>query len=180
MGVLSPPSTPTHLPRKLNVCNTKHIIIQPAKDEEFCFFTIGYEGKSLEDYLSCLIENNIKTLCDVRKNPISRKHGFSKRQLEKAVSNIDIEYMHLPELGIASEKRRNLKTQKDYDRLFEDYQNTTLKNNSCAINKLYQMFLNKKRVAITCFEANVCMCHRGQLALALTQLPDWKYEIKHI
>uniref|UniRef100_UPI0035CED091 DUF488 family protein n=1 Tax=unclassified Bartonella TaxID=2645622 RepID=UPI0035CED091 len=99
--------------------------------------------------------------CDVRKNPISRKHGFSKRQLEQAVSNIDIEYMHMPEFGIASEKRRNLKTQKDYDRLFEDYQNTTFKNNFCAINKLYQMFLNKKRVAITCFEANVCMCHRG-------------------
>ncbi len=85
--------------------------------------------------------------------------------------------MHMPELGITSEKRRNLKTQKDYDRLFEDYQNTTLKNNSCAINKLYQIFLNKKRVAITCFEANVCMCHRGQLALALTQLSDWKYEL---
>ncbi|WP_375627098.1 DUF488 family protein [Bartonella sp. MU37NMGALS] len=92
------------------MCNTKHIIIQSAKVEEFCFFTIGYEGKSLENYLKSLIENNIKTLCDVRKNPISRKHGFSKRQLEKAVSNIDIEYMHMPELGIASEKRRNLKT----------------------------------------------------------------------
>ncbi len=46
----------------------------------------------------------------------------------------------MPELGIASKKRRNLKTQKDYDRLFEDYQNTTLKDNSCAINKLYQIF----------------------------------------
>ncbi|WP_375654433.1 MULTISPECIES: DUF488 family protein [unclassified Bartonella] len=118
-------------------------------------------------------------MCDVRKNSISRNLGFSKRQLEKAISNIDIKYMHIPEFGIAFEKRRNLKTQKDYDRLFEDYQNTTLKNNSCAINKLYQIFL-KKRVAITCFEANVYMCHRGQLALALTQLSDWKYEIKHI
>ncbi len=55
------------------------------------------------------MENNIKTLCDVRKNLISRKRGFSKRQLEKAVRNIDIEYIHMPELGIASEKRRNLK-----------------------------------------------------------------------
>ncbi|WP_375660704.1 DUF488 family protein [Bartonella sp. CL71SXKL] len=82
-------------------------------------------------------------MCDVRKNSISRNRGFSKRQLEKAISNINIEYMHMPELGIASEKRRNLKTQKDYDRLFEDYQNTTLKNNSCAINKLYQIFLKK-------------------------------------
>ncbi|WP_375623578.1 MULTISPECIES: DUF488 family protein [unclassified Bartonella] len=32
-------------------------------------------------------------MCDIRKNPISRKYGFSKRQLEKAVNNIDIEYI---------------------------------------------------------------------------------------
>ncbi|WP_455475015.1 DUF488 domain-containing protein [Bartonella sp. B30(2025)] len=152
----------------------------PAKDESLCLFTIGYEKKSLNDYLKCLMENNIKTLCDVRKNPVSRKQGFSKTQLEKAVQSFDIKYMHIPELGIVSEKRRNLKTQQDYELLFEDYQNTTLKNNSCAIDKLYQIFLAKKRIAITCFEADVCMCHRGQIALALTQLQDWQYEIKHI
>ncbi|WP_348602891.1 DUF488 family protein [Bartonella tribocorum] len=65
--------------RKLNVPNIKHTIPPSAKDEKFCFFTIGYEGKSLENYLNCLLENNIKILCDVRKNPISRKYGFSKR-----------------------------------------------------------------------------------------------------
>ncbi|WP_336288614.1 DUF488 domain-containing protein [Bartonella sp. CB60] len=151
-----------------------------ATDESFCLFTIGYEKKSLDNYLHCLMENNIKTLCDVRKNPISRKHGFSKTQLAKAVQSCNIEYMHIPELGIASEKRRNLKTQKDYEHLFEDYQNTTLKNNSCAIDKLYQIFLAKKRIAITCFEADVCMCHRGQIVSALTKSQDWKYEIKHI
>ncbi|WP_246067858.1 DUF488 family protein [Bartonella saheliensis] len=154
--------------------------IHPAKDEKSRFFTIGYQGKSLENYLYCLMENNIKALCDVRKNPISRKHGFSKRQLEKAVINIGIEYRHLSELGIASEKRRSLKTREDYEHLFEDYQKTTLKNNLHAIEKLYQLFLDKRRVAITCFESDVCMCHRGQIAKTLTQLKDWKYEIKHI
>lgn len=84
------------------------------------------------------------------------------------------------ELGIASEKRRNSKTQKDYEHLFENYQNTTLKNNLHAIEKLYKLFLDKRRVAITCFEADVCMCRRGKVALALTQLQDWEYEIKHI
>ncbi|WP_375668511.1 MULTISPECIES: DUF488 family protein [unclassified Bartonella] len=75
------------------MCNIKHIIIQPAKDENFCFFTIGYERKSFENYFNQLIKNNIKLLYDIRKNPISRKYGFSKRQLEKVVNNIDIEYM---------------------------------------------------------------------------------------
>ena len=32
--------------------------------------TIGYEGRSIDEYLNLLIKNNIKLLCDVRKNPI--------------------------------------------------------------------------------------------------------------
>ncbi|WP_375687921.1 MULTISPECIES: DUF488 family protein [unclassified Bartonella] len=151
-----------------------------SKDESFCFYTIGYEGASFDDYLNRLIRNNVKLLCDVRKNPISRKYGFSQRQLSNNVAKFGIEYVHIPELGIVSEKRQNLNTQKDYECLFEDYQNTILKNNSNAISRLYQLFLDNKRIAITCFEANVCMCHRGRIALALTQLPNWNYEIKHI
>ncbi|OPB28393.1 DUF488 domain-containing protein [Bartonella sp. WD12.1] len=151
-----------------------------SEDETFCFFTIGYEGKSFENYLNRLIKNNIKTLCDVRKNPLSRKYGFSKTQLSKTVNALGIEYRHIPELGIISEKRQDLKTQKDYERLFQDYNNTTLKNNHLAIEKLCQLFLDKKRIAITCFEENVCMCHRGQIAQALSKRPQWKYIIKHI
>ncbi|ENN90904.1 DUF488 family protein [Bartonella schoenbuchensis] len=150
------------------------------KDETFCFFTIGYEGQSFENYLNRLIKNNIKTLCDVRKNPLSRKYGFSKTQLSKIVNALGIEYRHIPELGIISEKRQDLKTQRDYERLFQDYNNTTLKDNSLELEKLYQLFLDRKRIAITCFEENVCMCHRGQIAYALSKLPQWKFKIKHI
>ena len=46
-----------------------------------CFFTIGYEGSSFEGYLNRLIKNNVKTLVDVRHNPLSRKFGFSKKTL---------------------------------------------------------------------------------------------------
>ncbi|WP_375695226.1 DUF488 family protein [Bartonella sp. AC90GZZY] len=91
------------------MCCIEYTILPLTKDEKFCFFTIGYEGKLLENYLNFLMKNNIKILCVVRKNLISRKRGFSKGQLEKAVRNIDIEYIHMPELGIASEKRRNFK-----------------------------------------------------------------------
>nr|WP_240536692.1 DUF488 family protein [Bartonella sp. WD12.1] len=61
-----------------------------------------------------------------------------------------------------------------FEQFFQDYNNTTLKDNSLEIEKLYQLFLDKKRIAITCFEANVCMCHRGQIAHALSKRPQWK------
>nr|CBI82150.1 hypothetical protein B11C_40005 [Bartonella schoenbuchensis R1] len=48
------------------------------------------------------------------------------------------------------------------------------------INQRNQLFLNRKRIAITCFEENVAMCHREQIALTLSKLPQWKFKIKHI
>lgn len=145
-----------------------------------CFFTIGYEGKSFEYYLNQLIENNIRVLCDVRKNPLSRKYGFSKRVLSETVASLGILYIHLPELGITSEKRQDLKTLADYRRLFNDYETTTLRSNKDALLQLLVTVKEHRRIAITCFEAEECMCHRGRVAKALRKLPDWKYDIKHL
>ncbi len=61
----------------------KEISDKKPRQKERCLFTIGYEGRSIDEYLNILIENNIKVLCDVRKNPLSRKYGFSKQSLQK-------------------------------------------------------------------------------------------------
>ena len=37
-----------------------------------------------------------------------------------------------------------------------------------------------KRIALTCFEANICQCHRKHLAEAIEKLPAFEYEVKHI
>lgn len=152
---------------------------RPAQTEH-CFFTIGYEGKSFEHYLNQLIRNNVKVLCDVRKNPLSRKFGFSKKALSDALNRLGIGYVHIPALGIASEKRQELHTQTDYNLLFNEYEKTTLRSNRDAIDQLVQVVDDKKRVAITCFELDQCMCHRGRVALALARHPQWHYEIRHL
>ena len=143
-------------------------------------YTIGYEGVSLESYLNKLIINDIKVLCDVRKNPLSMKYGFSKSQLNNACESLGISYVHVPDLGIDSDKRQNLVTQKDYDKLFLQYEKTTLMANCEAINQVLGLLLKHKRIALTCFEANQCQCHRGTLAKAITELPQWRYELKHL
>ncbi|MDA0966074.1 MAG: DUF488 domain-containing protein [Proteobacteria bacterium] len=147
---------------------------------EPCFFTIGYEGQSFENYLNRLISNNIKLLCDVRRNPLSRKYGFSKSTLSDSLKKLGIEYVHIPELGIVSEKRQQLKTQSDYDRLFYEYEKTTLKENQDALIKLCSLIDRHKRVAITCFEADPCQCHRGRVAKKLVKMEDWEYPVEHI
>jgi len=144
------------------------------------FFTIGYEGQSFENYLNRLIRNDVRVLCDVRKNPLSRKYGFSKKTLADTLNKLGIEYVHLPDLGIVSDKRRELNSQSDYNSLFKEYEATTLKQNGAALDELADIFAQKRRVAITCFEAEHCMCHRGRVANAISSRPDWDCPIVHI
>ena len=150
------------------------------KNKETILYTIGYEGISLEQYLNKLILNDVKLLCDVRKNSLSMKYGFSKSQLQKACENLDIKYLHIPDLGIDSDKRQSLNTQNDYDRLFKEYAKITLVAKKTTVHEVLDILKSNKRIALTCFEAHECQCHRGTLAKAITQLPQWKYELKHL
>ena len=54
--------------------------------------TIGYEGSTLENYLNRLLRDGVTLLCDVRRNPLSRKYGFSKGTLAKACEGVGIRY----------------------------------------------------------------------------------------
>jgi len=110
-------------------------------------------------FLYTLIKNDIRVLCDVRNNPLSRKFGFSKNSLQKYLGNIGIEYVHIPELGISSEKRNNLNSDDDYQNLFKNYK-TSLSKRLEHLEKLHQLLVSKKRSALTCFEHDPSNCHR--------------------
>jgi len=129
--------------------------------------TIGYEGRSLEGYLNRLIVSGVSLLCDLLRNPLSRKYGFSKGTLTKGCDGVGIRYEHLPELGIASEERRGLATQADYDALFATYRRDTLPQQKEALARIHQWVKEGERVALTCFEVLPKQCHRHCVADAL-------------
>ncbi len=142
------------------VAHQKELISKKNKTK---LFTIGYEGKSIDAYLNKLIENNISLLCDVRKDALSMKYGFSKRQLQNYCKNLGIMYQHVPALGIASEQRQNLKKQEDYQLLFEKYQNTLVEREE-ALHQVLELLNTHKRIALTCFESNHLKCHRHRVS----------------
>lgn len=158
--------------KKLNTCR--------SKENSTTLFTIGYEGISLESYLNKLIRNNIKLLCDVRKNAASMKYGFNKKQLENACNGVGIQYIHIPEVGIDSDKRKELNSQRDYDILFEEYIANNLSKTTKAQENILALLQQYGRIALTCFEADKCQCHRSHLAEAISNLDNFKYEIDHI
>lgn len=164
----------------LTIEELQNIKSQRNTNEEIMLFTIGYEGSSLEGYLNRLVQNNINLLIDVRRNPLSMKFGFSKSLLKRYCESLDIAYLHIPEVGIVSDQRQGLHTQADYDALFKIYCKDNLPKTKEEQQQILGLLMKYKRVALTCFEANICQCHRKHLADAIVDLPDFDYELKHI
>ncbi len=149
-------------------------------DQSPCLFTIGYEGLSIDAYLNLLLSNNISILIDVRKNPISMKYGFSKSRFAYYLQKAGILYVHLPELGIPSSLRQNLKTLNAYEKLFDHYLSCILPEQSEAIKKIQTILSENKRVVITCFEANYRFCHRHKIIEYLVADPGFNIPTVHL
>ncbi|KAA6332941.1 hypothetical protein EZS27_018598 [termite gut metagenome] len=101
-------------------------------------------------------------------------------QLKRFCENLEIQYVHFPEVGIQSEQRQELNTQVDYDRLFADYRASNLAKTQKTQYAILDLLKRYQRIALTCFEANISQCHRKHLAEAITNLSGFDYELKHI
>ena len=164
----------------LTVAELENVQKQKSSLDKTILYTIGYEGSSLEGYLNRLIKNGVQVLVDVRNNPLSMKFGFSKNLLKRYCESLGIIYMHFPEVGIQSDQRQELKTQADYEILFKKYRRDNLPQTKESQINILNILKTYKRIALTCFEADVCKCHRKHLAEAIVELPDFKYDLKHI
>ena len=130
-------------------------------------YTCGYEGQSVDAFLNELVASGIQRLIDVRMNPVARRYGFHKSTLGKLCEKLEIEYVHVPELGIASELRQGLSNQAAYDTLFEKYRDRTLKQEHEAIGHVCELVQSKPSVLV-CMEHEACRCHRSHLADAVS------------
>lgn len=142
--------------------------------------TIGYEGHTLESYLTILLKSGVTVLCDVRRNPISRKYGFSKNTLARGCEGVGIRYEHLPELGIASDQRQSLDTLADYDALFDEYERTWLPKQGVALKKIQGWIDDGESVTLTCYEHLPHQCHRHCVAEALEGKAAKDLTAKHL
>jgi uncharacterized protein (DUF488 family) len=138
------------------------LIEQKPKKAQHGFFTIGYEKKDIDQFLNALVTNQIDLLIDIRRNPFSMNFIYIKDTLMKKLKDVGIDYLHIPELGIESEERKNLNTKADYEELFAKYQQV-LPLKEVYINRIIELGTTK-RIALLCFEADCDFCHRREVA----------------
>jgi ParB/RepB/Spo0J family partition protein len=128
------------------------------------FFTIGYAERYVEQFLEILKSARVRTLVDARADPVSQfKPGFSKKNLHEALARERITYVHMRELGVPSEKRRQLRLAQDYDSFFRWYDAQIA---DIAVSRLTDPALARP-VAIMCVELSPTRCHRHRIAIAL-------------
>ena len=148
-----------------------------AAAAEVVLFTLGYEGLRLEDWLARLRAHRVAAVCDVRRNPVSRKPGFSRRQLEAALSRAGIGYLPFPELGIASAARAGADTRDKRQALFRRYRRG-LARHAGELERLARAAAEHRRVALVCFEARPEDCHRRCLSERLAGERGWT--VRHL
>lgn len=123
-------------------------------------YTIGYEGKSIQEFIEKLKSNNIEQLIDVREIALSRKNGFAKTALRKNLTDSGIVYKHFPELGSPSTIRHKLHDEWNYDQFFKEYLSyLETEEPKKALANLEEL-AHMRRTVIMCFEFDIDKCHR--------------------
>ena len=126
-------------------------------------FTIGYEGKTVEELLDQLAEAEVKLLIDVRAVAASRRPGFSKTALAGALRERGIDYLHLRPLGTpkagreAARKGRIAEMRAIFAGQLETPEAELAMEQAKAATA-------ERPSALLCFEADAGHCHRAVVA----------------
>ena len=121
-------------------------------------FTVGYEGRSVQDLVGVLSIHRVSVLVDVRENAVSRKAGFGKRALQASLEEAGIEYRHEPLLGNPRDNREAFR--QGHAKARERYSKHLNNGSREAFDSIMEVAM-KQRVALLCFERNASDCHRS-------------------
>jgi uncharacterized protein (DUF488 family) len=128
-------------------------------------FTIGYAAHTPETLIAELLSAGVQLLADIRANPVSRKPGFSKRQLEAATTAAGIAYQSWRDLGIPSADRKQAASATGWESLLADYRaslDDPAQRGPAAVR--LAALVQQTPTAILCLETDLDHCHRKPLA----------------
>lgn len=124
------------------------------------FFTLGYEGTTVPDFLAALKAAGVRQLVDIRALPLSRRPGFSKSALRAALEEAGIAYTHLRALGTPAEGREAARKGRQHD-LERVYRAQLELPEAIAATAQLRQLATEAPTALLCFEREPAGCHRS-------------------
>lgn len=126
-------------------------------------FTIGYEKARLADVIAALAGAGVATLIDVRDRPISRRPGFSKRQLAAGIEEAGIRYVGLRALGTPPEGREAGR-RGDRERFWHIVEDRLTSSEAELALAQAAAIAVETPSCLLCYEADWRCCHRRRVA----------------
>ncbi len=166
------PSTPQR-----NQIENRAIWNDARSPEQADFFTVGYTGRRIQELLETLIRHGVRTLADIRQNPVSMyRPEVSKNNLRRYVEGFGLHYIHLPELGVPRDIRAKAIHTGSRNIIWEWYDEYVI---PIYIGRNLHRFLNsiEHPVALMCVETDPRECHRHRLFLALENMGLTGFEL---
>jgi len=138
--------------------------------EKPSFFTCGYSGRDITQFIDLLKAAGVRTIIDIRANPVSMyKPDFSKENLNSSLGENGLNYIHAPELGVPREVRVEAARVGSRDYIWSWYdKNVAAKVHEGLLETVGGKF--EAPVAFMCVEADPTACHRHRLALSVEGL----------
>jgi len=146
--------------------------VPKPKTAPIAAYTIGYQDRSVDGFLNKLLRVGIRRIIDVRANPVSRKYGFARSSLSSLAGKVGLAYSHCPELGITSEKRRDVETAAEFRELFGHYERQILPARSDEVAKVADLVKTAPSVLV-CMEKEAVDCHRSRLATRIANITNF-------
>ena len=126
-------------------------------------WTIGYEGKTFDEFLGQLVAAGVRLVIDVRAVAASRRPGFSKTALAAGLREQGIEYLQLRDLGTpkagrdAARRGRTAEMRGIYGLHLETPEAELAMEQALAA-------AGDRPAALLCYEAEPECCHRAMVA----------------
>jgi uncharacterized protein (DUF488 family) len=133
-------------------------------------YSLGYQGMTLDTYMSLLKANGVSVVIDVRETPWSYKPGFSKKPLAERLEANGITYVHLKSAGNPSRNRKlGLSPQSVID-LYKKH----LDYYPECLEEIYKLITDASgSVCLLCFEEQAHDCHRKVILDRLAETKDF-------
>ena len=126
-------------------------------------FTVGYEGSDVSSLIAVLTRAGVEEVVDVRLTPLSRKPGFSKTALARALAAEGIGYSHQRDLGCPKDIRLSYRETGDFATYARSYRRRVLVRAASTVKALART-ASSRRVCLLCFEKEASRCHRSLVA----------------
>jgi uncharacterized protein (DUF488 family) len=127
-------------------------------------YTLGYEKRTITEFVLLLVEAGIDVLIDVRETAWSHKPGFSKAAFRQRLAEKGIDYIHARFAGNPKALRSMAGSHEECLALYEDH----ITRDEAILGEFEKLVAalsaEGKRICLTCFERHPGDCHRGIIA----------------